>query len=138
MVRRFSDDDIQRFFATREVVVLSTIQPDGSPLAMPMWFCHDASGITMISEAAAPKVRNIRRDPRICVVAETGSRDDARAVIAGGRADFVPESPAQAAFVRTLLAKYHPNLRRRWDGDAMPPDRVMFRLEPAWIRTYGM
>ena len=27
---------IQRFLATKDVVVLATIQPDGAPLAMPM------------------------------------------------------------------------------------------------------
>ena len=133
-----SDDDIQRFLATREVVVLSTIQADGSPLAMPVWFWHDRDAITMISEAATQKVRNLRRDPRVCVVAESGTREDARAVIIGGRAEFVPDSPARRALVRALLDKYRPHLERRWRGDAMPPDRVMFRVDPAWVRTWGM
>lgn len=138
MVRRLSDEAIQQFLATREVVTLATIQSDGAPLAMPVWFVHDRHTITMISEAATQKVRNLRRDPRVCVVAESGSRDDARAVIIGGRAEFVPESPAQLALVQMLLDKYRPNLGRRWGGDAMPPDRVMFRIVPAWVRTYGM
>ena len=138
MARRFSDDDIQQFLATREVVVLSTVQPDGSPLAMPVWFVHDREGVTVISEADTQKVRNLRRDPRVCVVAESGSRQDARAVMIGGRAEFVPESPARHELVRALLDRYSPNLGRRWGGDAMPADRVMFRIIPAWVRTYGM
>lgn len=138
MARRLSDDDIQQFLATREVVVLSTVQPDGSPLAMPVWFVHDREGVTMISEADTQKVRNLRRDPRVCVVAESGTRGDARAVMIGGRAEFVPESPARRELVRALLDRYSPNLGRRWGGDAMPADRVMFRIVPAWVRTYGM
>lgn len=138
MARRLSDDDIQQFLATREVVVLSTVQPDGSPLAMPVWFVHDREGVTMISEADTQKVRNLRRDPRVCVVAESGTRGDARAVMIGGRAEFVPESPARRDLVRALLDRYSPNLGRRWGGDAMPADRVMFRIVPAWVRTYGM
>jgi len=136
--RRLADDDIQRFLATREVVVLSTVQPDGSPLAMPVWFWHDRDALTMISEAATQKVRNLRRDPRVCVVAESGSREDARAVIMGGRAEFVSDPAAQRTLVRALLGKYHPHLGRRWAGEAMPADRVMFRLVPAWVRTWGM
>lgn len=138
MSRRLRDEDIQRFLATREVVVLSTVQTDGSPLAMPVWFVHDLEALTMISEANTQKVRNIRRDPRVCVVAESGSRADARAVMIGGRAEFVPESPARLALVRALLDKYSPNLGRRWGGDAMPADRVMLRVAPAWVRTFGM
>ncbi|HEV2283427.1 MAG TPA: pyridoxamine 5'-phosphate oxidase family protein [bacterium] len=138
MSRRLRDEDIQRFLATREVAVLSTVQTDGSPLAMPVWFVHDREALTMISEANTQKVRNIRRDPRVCVVAESGSRADARAVMIGGRAEFVPESPARLALVRALLDKYSPNLGRRWGGDAMPVDRVMFRVVPAWVRTFGM
>jgi len=136
--RRLGDDDIQRFLATREVVLLATIQADGAPLAMPVWFVHDREALTMISEAATQKVRNLRRDPRVCVVADAGSRDDARAVIMGGRAEFVPDSPAQRALVRALLGKYHPHLGRKWGGDAMPADRMMFRVVPAWVRTWGM
>lgn len=138
MPRRFSDDDIQQFLATREVVVLATTQPDGSPLAMPVWFWHDRASLVMVSEAATQKVRNIDRDPRICVVAESGSREDARTVIIGGRAEFLDESPARQALVRALLDKYTPNLGRRWRGEAMPPDRVMFRIVPEWVRTWGM
>ena len=138
MMRRWSDEAIQQFLATREVVTLATIQSDGAPLAMPVWFVHDRDAITMVSEAATQKVRNVRRDPRVCVVAESGSREDARAVIIGGRAEFVRESPAQHALVGLLLDKYRPNLARRWGGETMPPDRVMFRIIPAWVRTYGM
>src|SRR2546426_11209152 len=61
---------IQRFLATKDVVVLATVQADGAPLALPMWFLHDPAALTMISVDATQKVRNLRRDPRVCVVAE--------------------------------------------------------------------
>jgi PPOX class probable F420-dependent enzyme len=136
--RRLNDADIQQFLATKEVVVLATVHTDGSPLAMPVWFVHDREAITMISETETQKVRNLRRDPRVCVVAESGSRQDARAVMLGGLAEFMEDSPARQSLVRVLLDKYAPNLERRWRGDAMPADRVMFRVVPAWVRTYGM
>ena len=63
---------IQAFLAARQVVVLATVQPDGAPLAMPMWFLHDPASLTMITVADTQKVRNLRRDARVCVVAEWG------------------------------------------------------------------
>ena len=31
---------IQGFLATKDVAVLATLQADGAPLAMPMWFLY--------------------------------------------------------------------------------------------------
>ena len=50
------DAAVQRFLATRHVAVLATVQADGSPLAMPMWFLHDATSLTMLSVAGTQKV----------------------------------------------------------------------------------
>jgi general stress protein 26 len=58
------DTRIQRFLATREVAVLATVQADGAPLAMPMWFLHAPDTLTMISVADTQKVRNLKRDSR--------------------------------------------------------------------------
>ena len=68
---------IQRFLAGKEVVVLATLKRDGAPLAMPMWFLHAPAAVTMISVERTQKVRNLRRDPRVCVVAESVSETGA-------------------------------------------------------------
>jgi hypothetical protein len=47
MTEHLGDADIQQFLASKAVVVLATIQADGSPLAVAMWFLHDADGLTM-------------------------------------------------------------------------------------------
>ncbi|MBI3636081.1 MAG: pyridoxamine 5'-phosphate oxidase family protein, partial [Candidatus Rokubacteria bacterium] len=67
-----ADAKVQRFLDGKQIVVLATAQADGAPLAMPMWFLHDPATLTMISQAGTQKVRNLRRDPRVCVVAEVG------------------------------------------------------------------
>ena len=129
---------IQRFLDEKEVVVLATVQPDGAPLAMPMWFLHDPTTLTMISVAGTQKVRNLRRDGRVCVVAEGGSGGDVRGVAVHGHAEFVSDGPERHALVARLLEKYHPYLERRWAGRAMPLDRVMFRIVPSRVRSWGL
>src|SRR5262245_51411987 len=49
MPEQLSDPRIQGFLATKEVVVLSTVQRSGAPLAMPMWFLHTPQALYMIS-----------------------------------------------------------------------------------------
>ena len=129
---------IQRFLDGKDVVVLATVQANGAPLAMPMWFLHDPATLTMISVAGTQKVRNLRRDPRVCVVAEGGSSGDVRGVAVHGQAEFLPDGPERRALVERLLGKYRPHLERRWGGRAMPSDRVMFRIIPERVRSWGL
>ena len=129
---------IQRFLASKDVAILATVQADGAPLAMPMWFLHDAAGLTMISVEGTHKVRNLRRDARVCVVAEAGSGGgDERGVTVLGNAEFLPDTADRRALVERFHAKY-PRLERLWTGRPMPSNRVMFRIVPAHVRCWGL
>jgi PPOX class probable F420-dependent enzyme len=129
---------IQRFLDAKDVAILATVQADGAPLAMPMWFLHDPASLTMISVEGTQKVRNLRRDARVCVVAEAGSGGgDERGVTVLGKAEFLSDGPDRRALVERFHAKY-PRLERLWGGRTMPPDRVMFRIVPAHVRRWGL
>ena len=129
---------IQAFLASKEIAILATVQADGAPLAMPMWFLHDPASLTMISEARTQKVRNLRRDARVCVVAEAGGGGaDIRGVAVQGRAEVLDDGPERRAFVERFHEKY-PRLEALWRGRAMPADRVMFRIVPERARSWGL
>ncbi len=130
--------EIQAFLATREVAVLATVKADGAPLAMPMWFLHDPDALTMISVDGLQKVRNLRGDARVSVVVEAGTRGDIRGVIVQGRAEFLADGAARRALVERFHARYNPDLARLWKGRAMPADRVMFRIAPTHVRSWGL
>jgi len=138
-IERLADERIKRYLGTKEVVVLATLGADGAPLAMPMWFLHDADAIAMISVDGLQKVRNLRRDPRVAVVAESvGAAGDISGVTVRGRAEFLDESPERRALTERFLAKYHPRLERLWAGRTMPANRVMFRIAPGQVRSWGL
>jgi nitroimidazol reductase NimA-like FMN-containing flavoprotein (pyridoxamine 5'-phosphate oxidase superfamily) len=138
MPEQLTDARIQRFLATKEVVV-STVQRSGAPLAMPMWFLHTPQALYMISVEGLQKIRNLRRDPRVCVVAESGNRGAAiRGVVIQGHIAFVQEPEQRLPLVERLLQKYDPDLARLWGGRTMPPNRVLFRIEPERVRSWGL
>lgn len=119
--------------------MLATVQANGDPLAMPMWFLHDPAYLTMISVAGTQKVRNLRRDPRVCVVAEgVAEGGNICGVTVQGRAEFLSDGPERRALAERFLAKYDPRLERLWGGRTMPHDRVMFRIVPARVRVWGI
>lgn len=118
--------------------MLATVQADGAPLAMPMWFLHDTATLTMISVEGTQKVRNLRRDPRVCVVAEAGGGGgEIRGVIVLGRAEFLADGPERRALVERFHVKY-PRLASLWGGRSMPSNRVMFRIGPERVTSWGL
>jgi PPOX class probable F420-dependent enzyme len=137
-----NDERIQQFLASRPVAVLATVQATGAPLAMPMWFLHAPAELAMISVEGTRKVRNLRRDPRVCVVAEAGGDaadgGGVRGVAIQGRAVFVSGADERAALAERFLARYHPRVEQLWRGRVMPPDRVAFRIVPEHVRSWGL
>ena len=134
----FDDPRIQQYLATKDIVVLGTINPDGSPLVTAMWFLHDLSALTLISVDDLQKVSNLRRDPRLHIVAESGARGaDIKGVAVRGRAEFLGDSPERRALATRILDKYHPHLETYWGGRVMPANRVMFRVVPQQVRPWG-
>lgn len=139
MPEQLADARIQQFLASKEVLVLCTVQRSGAPLAMPMWFLHTPEALYMLSVDGLQKVRNLRRDSRLCVVAEAGTRGAAiRGVIIQGRAEFIVDPAQQRPVVDQLLDKYNPDLARLWGGRAMPPNRVLFRIVAEKVRSWGL
>jgi PPOX class probable F420-dependent enzyme len=135
---RLDDTAIQKFLGTKEVALLATVGTDGAPLAMPMWFLHDAATVTMISVEGTQKVRNLRRDPRVCVVAEAGGGGgDIRGVTLLGRAEFLGDDAERRALIERFHEKY-PRLATLWGGRAMPANRVMFRIAPERVKGWGL
>jgi len=133
-----ADQHVQKFLAGKDIVVLATTQHNGSPLAMPMWFLHDPASLAMISVEGTQKVRNLRRDPRVCVVAEAVSdRGEIQGVTVTGTADFLADEPDRQALAERFHAKY-PGLARLWGGRAMPANRVMFRISPVRVGAWGL
>jgi PPOX class probable F420-dependent enzyme len=133
-----ADPRVQQYLATKDIVLLATIRADGSPLITPMWFLHEPAALILISVEPSHKVRNLRRDPRLHIVAESGTRGDIRGVSIRGRAQFLPDSDERRALATRLLDKYHPDLERLWGGRAMPPNRVMFRVTPEQVHPWGL
>lgn len=135
---RLADDRIQRYLGTKEVVVLATLGADGAPHGMAMWFLHTPDAILMLTVADLQKVRDLRRDPRVAMVAESVVDGGPRGVSVRGRAEILDESPERRAFVEAILAKYHPRLERLWGARAMPSNRTMFKIAPSHVRSWGL
>jgi len=136
---RLADPKIQAFLGTREVVVLAMVGADGSPQTAPMWFFHTPDALFMISVDGLPKVKSLKRDPRVAVAAETTTPQGAiSGLTINGRVEFLANSDERRRLAEGFLQKYHPRLERLWRSRVMPGNRVMFRITPERVRSWGL
>ena len=67
-----SDEEVAAFLAGQRKVHVATINRDGSPHLMPMYFVLVDGAVAFWTYTKSQKIRNLQRDPRITVMAETG------------------------------------------------------------------
>ena len=132
---------IQRYLGTKEVVVLATLGADGAPHGMAMWFLHTPDAILMLTVADLQKVRDLRRDPRVAMVAESVVEGGPRGVSGSGPCRD-PRRVTRAARLRRgqILAKYHPRARAAAGAPAPMPSQShhVARSRPATSCSWGL
>jgi PPOX class probable F420-dependent enzyme len=102
-----SPDEVSSYLASARTAVLVTIGPDGVGDAVGMWFVMDGDDLVMRTYAKSQKVRNLERDPRVCVLVEDGeSYQTLRGVQLTGRVSLSRDVDAVLDVVAALAAKY--------------------------------
>ncbi|MEJ7648363.1 MAG: pyridoxamine 5'-phosphate oxidase family protein [Nakamurella sp.] len=90
-----------------ESVWLTTLSADGSPHTTPVWFVAGGESIWVATSAAAQKVRNLARDPRLSLAVDGSA---SRPQVASGRsAERACEEHPD--IIAAFAAKY-----RGWDA----------------------
>jgi PPOX class probable F420-dependent enzyme len=117
----------QAFLKELHFAVLSTINKDGSSQLTTMWYLLEDDGtITMNSLAHFQKVKNIRRDSRIAICVEDGTRY----VSINGKADLIEDQTVVHHDVERLTERYikDEEARQRYLATFLEQSRVALRL----------
>ena len=106
---------VERILAEWPVARLATLSPDGAPQLVPIVFAQSAGALWSPidgkpkREGELARVRNIRRDPRVCLLLDEYDADWSRLwwLRLDGRAELVAAAaPAARAAAEALRAKY--------------------------------
>ena len=99
-----SEEERATFLADGHTVVVGSIGKDGMPHLAPMWYVVEEGRIVFRSFTKSQKIVNLRRDPRVTVLLETGEAyEELRGVMIRGRAVLI-DDPARTLQVYGLLA----------------------------------
>ena len=102
-----SDAEILEFLEDARVLQVATIGRDGTPHLAPMWFVVEDGKIVFRSFTKSQKIVNLRRDPRLTVLVESGDAyEELRGVMIKGTARLITNPDQVLATYGRLAAKY--------------------------------
>jgi PPOX class probable F420-dependent enzyme len=102
-----SEDEVAAFLQQRNSLSVATFGADGSIHLVAMWYGLLDGLIAMETKTKSQKVLNLRRDPRITVMAETGeSYLELRGVEIVGEAEIVEQPDRLFEIGKSVFSRY--------------------------------
>lgn len=72
MATSMSPAEVDEYLASQRTITVTTLRPDGSPVAHPLWFVKLEQSVYFDTRTNSLKHKNILNDPRVCAVVESG------------------------------------------------------------------
>jgi PPOX class probable F420-dependent enzyme len=89
---RLTDEEIEAFLGSAKTVVMATLNHDGYPHLVPMWYSVLDGLVHMHTYKSSQKVKNIERDARGSILVEDGTDyDKLRGVFVRGRFEIIDD-----------------------------------------------
>jgi PPOX class probable F420-dependent enzyme len=130
---RMTDAEVAEFLTTERTVQVASIGPDGVPHLVPMWFAVIDGRIAFWTFGKSQKALNLRRDPRVVCLLETGdSYGELRGVSITGRAEIADDYETVFDVGATVYARYQGDMTHasRSGVEAEARKRVAVFVDP--------
>jgi PPOX class probable F420-dependent enzyme len=116
---------------------LATLDKDGFPHVVAMGFLAKDDAIYMTSYAKAQKVVNIKRNPKVGLMIETGKNyGDFRGLMIRGHCDIIEDSALAARIIQELQAKQSGKSETPREAIASAPKRVILKITPKKVASW--
>jgi PPOX class probable F420-dependent enzyme len=88
---RMTEAELRDFLAKSQTIIITSINRDGTPHPMPMWYGVEPDGsIVMTTFTKSQKIRNLERDPRVTLLVEDGTAyAELRGAVIYGKAELI-------------------------------------------------
>ncbi|MCQ9182449.1 pyridoxamine 5'-phosphate oxidase family protein [Streptomyces sp. IBSBF 2953] len=122
--------ELDAFLTVQRTCRVATVSTDGAPHVSALWFLWDGNALWLYSVVRSKRWTDLRRDPRVAIVIDTGEEyDSLRGVELSGAVEFVGEIPRTGELCAELDAVETRFARKNFGLDAMPHDG-----RHAWVR----
>jgi PPOX class probable F420-dependent enzyme len=92
---RMTEAELATYLAKSQTITICSINKDGTPHPMPMWFGVEPDGaIVMTTFTKSQKIANIQRDPRVSLLVESGGAvySNLKGVVIYGKAELIRDT----------------------------------------------
>ena len=92
---RMTDQELATYLAKAQTMTIVSINKDGTPHPMPMWFGIEPDGsVVMTTFSKSQKIVNIQRDPRVSLLVESGGAvyGNLKGVVIYGKAELIRDT----------------------------------------------
>ncbi len=127
------------FLEASRTITLSTIDPRGFPHSIAMWFVMDGDSVLMTTYGKSQKVRNIERNPKVALLAETGQTyDTLKGVLIRGYAQILRDDELCLKTLKRVHAKMMGAFPEGIDAAlrAQASKRIVMRVTPDRISSW--
>ncbi len=102
-----SDEDIQAFLEAGRDLQVASINADGTPHLVTMWYAVRDGEVAFWTYAKSQKIVNLRRDPRLTVLVATGGTyEELRGVSISGHAELVEDRDEVVSYGEAVYERY--------------------------------
>ena len=103
-----SDEEVLAFLTERRIITCASLGPDGWPHLVPLWYALRGSTVWAWTYTASQKVRNLERDPRASIQAESGeSYEQLRGVLLRTTVTLHRDQEQVAALGTEIFERYY-------------------------------
>ncbi|WP_018602910.1 PPOX class F420-dependent oxidoreductase [Mycobacterium sp. 155] len=134
-----ADDEITEFIEHSRTATMATLQADGRPHLVAMWYAVLDGEIWFETKAKSQKAVNLRRDPTITVMIEDGQTyDTLRGVSIDSRAEIVDDPKTLLCVGISVWERYTGPYTEEMRPfvDQMMNNRVAVRVVPVRLRSW--
>lgn len=137
---RMSEQEIADFLQRAHSLQLATLDQSGAPHLTTVWFVVHDGTIFFETYGKSQKTLNMRRDPRVAVLAEDGRKyGELRGVSIQGRAELIEVEPRKSELMHMLIGHHFPeltDLERHSMVERMTVKRVVVAVHPVKIMSW--
>jgi PPOX class probable F420-dependent enzyme len=142
---RLTEEELATFLAKSQTIIIVSINKDGTPHPMPMWYGVEPDGsVVMTTFTKSQKIANIARDPRVSLLVESGGAvyEKLKGVVIYGRAELIRDTERVVDILTRVSTKTLDNpddktrdgIRNAVRGTA--PKRTGIRIRPEKIVSW--
>ncbi len=103
-----TDDEVQAYLEAQRILNVATIGPSGHPHLVAMWYAFVDGQLSFWTFAKSQKILNLRRDPKLTGLVESGERyDELRGVELIGTGRIVEDEAAVLEIGKAVAVRYN-------------------------------